>query len=115
MPFDFDSLAALRNDPVAFEAARKALIEEAMSKMPSEQRVKCEAYQREIDHLRTTMPHDAFLAELFRRMQENLADISDYAVNLQHALENESELPNDIQAVKNKIAFASKGFTFPNT
>lgn len=115
MPFDFDRLASLRNDPIAFENERSKLIDEMFDAMPQEKQIKYRALQNELDHLRKTMGSEAFLAELFRRMGENISDIGDQANTIQVILEKGSDHKPVLTNIKNRIALAPSGFTFTSS
>jgi hypothetical protein len=70
-----------------FEAERCRLIKEALDTAPTpELRKQGMLLQMQIDQRRETMPREQFIGSLFHDMNENLENISDQFVAIQHTI-----------------------------
>jgi Skp family chaperone for outer membrane proteins len=108
--FDFDKMAALANDPVAFEAERERLIQAHLDSVPEEHVVKITKLQDELDAKRKSMTSERFLVHLGERMRENLENLSDQCQALQALMEVDQPEKPRLKAI-NKVAYTGQWFT----
>lgn len=83
MSFNFDKMSKLAMDnPVEFEAERKRLIENQISKCSPEDQVALRALQSELDFLRSVMPDDEFNLYILQRITKNLERIREQLISI---------------------------------
>ena len=87
MQFDFDTAAKLaKDDPEAFELYRQDLIADLIESLPLEKQGQWRLFQSELDLMREQLSPEHFQAFLFRGMSNNLDNLTDKFMEINHLL-----------------------------
>lgn len=81
---DLSYLAGLSE--LEFEAERCRIIKQYLDNLPPDRRKKAQALQMQLDVERSTSTPEVFLASLVGRIRENVENMEDQALAMQHAL-----------------------------
>ena len=83
----YDRLAALHDDPAAFETERLRVLQEDFDRAPAERRREWFELQNELNLLRSTLTPEQFRGALCRRMTENIENIADLFQSMHSTLQ----------------------------